>query len=289
MTRPLQLPASELGYHPRFRPRRFRALVQFHGRNVLLEREASCPCRKVTGSLGNETGLLSVDTTVGDEVGGEHTVDCPDCGGTGSVFVLVCETRAIVTGDSRRGFRERDGSSLSGEAMFTFLPEAMPAYLDRIVLTDAYEKFSEMTKRRGVIDRLRYPIVPRIVVAGQASQPTEPVYGTEAVIYLQTTGASGLPVGEVRRDGVDFDITPDGCIDHTRGDLLGTAPAVGANYSVTAWTQARYVITESPEAHRAQTTDYPGQVDATDPASTQMLVGVKAKLEIAGPPPGSSA
>lgn len=288
MTRPLQLPPGELGHHPRFRPRKFRGLVQFHGRDVTLEREAACACRKVSGVLGNELGSLLVDTTAGDEVGGERPPDCPDCGGTGSVYLYAGETRALMTGDSRSGQRSRDGAVNPGQATFSFLPESMPAQLDRIVVMDAYEKFTEVTKRRGVVDRLRYPITPRLVVSGMAAQPVEPSYVNEGVIYLQVTGSDGLPVGDSRVEGVDFDVTPDGYIDWTRGDILGTAPEVGQNYAVTAWTRARYVVTESPGAHRAQTTDYPDQDSRSDPASTQMLVRVQAKLETAGPPPGSA-
>lgn len=292
MARMLQLPASELGYHPKFSPKKFRAVIQVHGRDVLLEREVACGCRKVTTVLGNEDGLFNVDSTAGGEIGGEPAPDCPDCGGTGSKYTVVQATRALVMQDRRKGFRNsRDGaSSDQGTVLITLLPEAVPAYLDRVVVLDASEKIWQHVIRKGTIDKLLYPIITREIIAGSGADPTVAETLQESVIHLQLTGDDGKPLGVPRVCGKDFDVTPAGHIDWTRGIILGTAPEIGANYAVTAWAHPRYVIQESPNENRAQTTHFPNQSGMRkDAASTAMPIRVRAVLEITGPPPGASA
>lgn len=283
------LELADEGYHPRFRPRRFRALVKAHGRDVVVERQAACSCRKVSGLHGSEGGELAVDDAPGGEVGGEHHGLCPDCGGTGSVYLSAKPTRALCSDNVRRGFRDQHGTGVEGDCSFTFLPEAAPGYLDRIAMRDAFDKVSEVCVRKGLVDRFRYPIASHDVVVGAAGNAASPEVVERAVVYLRRVDGSGLPSGEPLEVGVDGDVTPDGAWDWTLGDANGTAPAVGEGYAITFWAQARYVVTEGGKAHRPQTTEYPNQIDRAEPAATPMLVRVKAKVEVVGPPPGSAA
>lgn len=288
MTRTLEMTDEDIGYHPSFRPRRHRALILRHGATVTVEREASCPCMKVDGQLGNEDGVLGADTLDGGEVGGEASGPCPDCGGTGSVFLCAATTRALASDNLRKGFRSQDGAGAEGEVKLTFLPEVRPQYLDRVLMHDAFDKFSERAIRKGLVDRFRYPIAPRELVVGAQHDATEPEFDREPVIYLRRVGADGLPTGEPLLAGVDGEVTPDGGWDWTLGDIAGTAPALGQGYSITAWTQARYVLTEAEKAHRPQRTREPDQVSTGAIGPTEMPVRWKAKLEVTGPPPGST-
>jgi hypothetical protein len=111
-----------------------------------------------------------------------------------------------------------------GTVVMTVRAEHTPAFGDRMILIDAFQRFSETTTRQeGDTQALRYPIAT-IQVPVQGS---EPIAQSVIALFKETTdGTVELKLGE------DFEVSSEGHIDWRLGDAKGTAPRAGERFSV---------------------------------------------------------
>jgi len=238
----------------------FAKLVETHGYSVLWEHGSRCAC-----SNNPETG--------------QPHINCPVCRGRGWEYHTAQEVRTIVDGISQRA----DGwiawgDYAPGKAQFTVRPEHRPGRWHRYTLLDCTTAHSEVIERAaiGSVDRPSFPI---------ASRPMRllmPTHGGGTVLrnlsltvtYCRLRGADGLP-GPVRVVGEDFDVTPGGDIDWSRGQSRSTAPVGGQGYAIEYETHPRFIVRDFPYVIRA------GQVQfkAPEAAHEEMAVTVMADID----------
>ena len=126
--------------------------------------------------------------------------------------------------------------------------------LNRLVIA-----YSERKKHKTTVESLRFPIVQTEFRLGNPSDSTTldlTTYGVDNCIAATVDGAIiDVPLIE----GTDFTVTTDGQIDWTLGEGRGTAPAVGARYSIRYLAHPSYIIKSFPFATRAQTRSFKGE------------------------------
>ena len=246
---------------------------QFFTRSVLVNWEMcnECPCSNTGAELDLD---LQSYTGVEVEKKGEVRSDCPLCKGIGYFWHSKQETRVIITSASNDESRFHEyGEYARGMVNITLLPETLPSFGDRFTMVDSSIIFKETKMRKsGVLQSLRNPIVPRLL-------DTQGGATTLRVLNLQVANISGLadPTKSLI-EGTDFDVTEDGLIDFTKGDALGTTPAVGARYSISYYGHPRYYVADNPHTHR----DSRYVRKSTQEQIRLMPVQCKATLEFMG-------
>lgn len=213
-----------------------RKFIWNHGIRVLWEQASECPCAR--RSADASTGL-SLTIPSGSVTGG-HRTDCPVCGGEGYYRHSDQEIVALITNlalDPQAHMAWGEGAS--GMVKITTLPENLLSFKDRITLLDSVLLYRETLPRKGSPDALRYPIVEHTMQLSTGDF-------TAGVLHCHKADASGeTTLSDVLVEGTDFDVV-DGKIDWTKGDGLGSAPAVGDRYSVSYFGRPRYVVTSHP-------------------------------------------
>jgi hypothetical protein len=245
---------------------------QFYTRSVsvLWEMCNECPC-----SNSNEGLILDLPSITTDlQKHGEVRSDCPTCKGIGYFWHSKQETRALITSASNDQSRFHEfGEYARGMVNITLLPETLPGFGDRFTMVDSSMRYNETRVRKaGAVQTLRNPIVPRIL-------DTQGGATTMRVLNLQVANISGVtPSTSSLIEGVDFDVTDDGEIDFTKGDLNGHAPLVGVRFAITYFAHPRYYVADNPHTHR----DSRYVRKSTDENIRLMPVQCKATLEFMG-------
>jgi hypothetical protein len=225
-----------------FNPDNLRRMIAQHGLDMKWESAARCPCtRKLTQST------ISGDTF-------EPRTDCAGCDGEGILHFNSQPIRALGQSASQDpNLFTMYGEHAQGMLRITVLPEHIPGVLDRFTLMNSSFIWNEIRVRTSdPVDKLRYPAYRRLVDTGQCLDPTEVKIKAFSVIYCRKADANGeLVAGELLQD-TDFEVTDDGDIDWSIGDVLTTAPAVGEKYSMRYFARPVYIARNFPFTHRDQ-------------------------------------
>ena len=239
MDLPSRKPAK-LGPRVDFRPEQFRKFFFKAGIDMIWEQAQECPCKRSTSDYTVDVSIQLTDTT------SEARIDCPKCKGKGYFYHSPQKVRAIITGAQENPERFRMyGEFATGMVNISLLPEHLPAYGDRFTMSDSVLLFRESKLRTvAAVESPRFPIVTRSL--DLSTGPSE-----VSVLNLHTANADGTctDVGNLTQN-VDFEVTPDGDIDFTLGDALGTAPSSGTQYSVSYYAHPRFVVVDHPHAFR---------------------------------------
>lgn len=226
----------------------FRRLIWSKGWRLTWEQTELCPCME---SAESDAGSRS----------------CLVCDGSGFTWHSPTEVRGIVTGASLNDdLFNRIGPLVSGRLNLTLQPEHLPSRLDRFTALDSTYVFREIAVRgAGVTSALKMPIVRR-----EMELDDGPVTVGVTRCRAQTAGgAAATPLVEE----LDFDVI-NGLIDWTKGDVRGTAPAVGKRFAATYY--AHPVLVVDDVAYAARDTRDSSSVPAF---YQQMLVKVGCKLK----------
>ena len=245
---------------------------QFFTRSMLVSWEmcAECPCSNKGDNLILD--LPELDANL--EKHGEVRSDCQLCKWIGYFWHSKQDTRALITSASSDESRFHEyGEYARGMVNITLLPETLPSFGDRFTMVDSSMIFKETrTRKAGSIQSMRNPIVPRVL-------DTQGGATTLRVLHLHVATSAGLGVvnGELL-EGVDFDVTVNGDIDFSKGDLNGKAPAVGVRFSIAYYGHPRYYVADNPHTHR----DSRFVRKSTEEQIKLMPVQCKATLEFMG-------
>ena len=256
-----------------FRNEQFRKLVASHGLRVTWEQAAPCPCSmagvEFVGASSTLTAALSLNSADGNNT--EARADCPLCQGSGVLYHSSQEIRAIFT----RATAQVDAFRAYGlyerhTAAFTFLPEHLPGYQDRLTLIDSAIRFQEIrTRGAGTVDTLRAPVFTRTLDLSTGPKDI-------GVLHLHKAQSDGQVVaGGALDPETHSTVTAEGALDWSPGLALGTAPAQGERYSVTYTARPRYVVTGHPHTLR----DTWVKVKKPAPTHQALLVQADAVLE----------
>ena len=218
----------------------YRKLIFAKGVDLTWEQCAECPCSQ--SAQGYDVGLIEVTSAVT----GEARADCELCDGKGYYWHSAQTIRAILTGGSTDTNQfQLYGEYARGMVSLSLLPEHLPAYGDRFTVLASVRLYREtLTRGESETEALRYPVQSRQL-------DLETGVTTLGVTRLQRAGLSGLSTeADVLVEGVDFDVTEAGELDFSKGDALGTAPLVGARFSVSYFARPRYYVADTPHSHR---------------------------------------
>lgn len=226
-------------------------------------------------------------------VGNEGDVVCPECGGKSIIWHSPQRVPALITQASKMPkAMERWGEFAYATILMTVLPEHAPAFLDRFTLVDTQVQLRERAVREeGSTHLPRYPIANRKVIVGVTDGSPTPETKNVGVTYMRRAGVDGKLEDNVVAQDVDFVVTPEGLIDFTLGDILGTTPVLGRAFAFSYWSNPRYVVTRIPHLHRDQNTMDPIQIneetefDPDGSSVSDMPIQIEARLEFAGPLP----
>lgn len=197
--------------------------------------------------------------------------DCPICHGDGWEFHHSQPIRTAMVG-VRTGWTpyDRNNPMTDGSAQFSVRGEHVPAPGDRITLLGAHitmtDRYARMATIADPIERLRYPVYPQEV---ETRDPETGRLATVAlgVIHLRAADADGKAKLDSHGhpytlvEGTDFDVTEDGYLDWTKGDVRGTAPEApetlggqGSGFSIYYKTRPVFRVTDHSHALRASMT-----------------------------------
>lgn len=215
----------------------FRAAIIEHGDKIKWEQAARCPC------AANE------DT-------GQPDPTCDVCAGKAWEYHSPQPIRGIVDRlEYRLDALERLGDWAFGGCMVTVDPLHRPNFRDRFTLLESVKPHSELVARgiEGRADRLTYPIrtVQDAVMVEEAGERVRRQVKT-GVIRLRLMDEARRTPGPVLREGVDFEISPEGRVDWTLGDGRGSSPRPrdgnrrGGRYAVTYLHAPAYLVGNYP-------------------------------------------
>lgn len=216
-----------------------RTSAQEKGTEVLWQRAVACPC--------------ATDATVHDDqvMVGLPPLDCEVCGGVGKIYGAPQPTVMMLADASNPMLVFTVWGELSrGAVEVTAMPENLLSEWDRITLVQGTVTLTEWMVRKGVVERPRYEVVKRTFPIGSGEGLLTPQEVIVGVTDCYVASPSGVVYSTPRVEGVDFIITDDGYIDWTLGDSLGTAPAIGARYSVRYFARPVYVVRDHPYIRR---------------------------------------
>lgn len=204
------------------------------GKSIRLwwEQAIPCPCSEIRTTHGRANDS------------GEPQGDCVACHGAGTMYVNGQQITAMRTSaQDKFNLYSEYGTYAKGTVFFTFFPENIGDHLDRYTLLDGAMVYSERRMRKETPTRLRYPVIHREIITGTLGDETAPRQITVGIIYCRAAAATGeVTLNELVED-VDFTLTDNGrVIDWSLGDALGTAPAIGARFSVRYWGRPRFVL-----------------------------------------------
>lgn len=273
----LELPFSRLplGMH---HPELYRDLILRRGKEVYWERAGVCPC----SSKGAKAGSITAGV-----VGGEPDRNCDECGGSGVLWEAARKSKMLVFDASMSPKRfEKFGEWAWAMAKFTALPEHSPGFLDRLTVTGRGRVLlRERRKREADVEALRYPISLRQIVGAAESNATEPEVTVQGTFQVRRAGLDGKVIAGTLYSGLDFDVV-DGKVDWAKGITRGTAPVMGAIWSIAYNAFPRYVVTSMPRGYVEVAAQRRLQVEPTSAVEmNEMPVRVDARLEFAGPLP----
>lgn len=195
------------------------------------EQGVPCPCRAVR-TLGARTQST-----------GEPSDICAFCDGGGIMYVNGQQIVAMMTSTSESQNLYMDyGQFAKGTAWLTLMPENVADYLDRYTLLDGIRTHGELRRRKGTVDKLRYPVVQRQFVSGSLYSTSQPFNRSIGVQFCMAADTDGVVTGVELVAGTDFTITAQGRVDWTLGDLAGTAPAVGGYYTIRYYARPRMIL-----------------------------------------------
>lgn len=213
------------------------------GKSVRLwwEQGVSCPCRQVM-----ELNGVTRPT-------GEPSSTCTFCSGAGIMYVNGQQIVAMILSTSEhQNLYSEYGQYAKGTAWITLLPEHTADYRDRYTLLDGIRTHNEIRRRKGTIDKLRYPIVERTFVTGAPTDPSIAVERTVGVQWCMASDADGVTTGVELVEGVDGEVTEDGRWDWSLGITAGTAPAIGELYSIRYFARPRMTLDDHTYLRRDQ-------------------------------------
>ena len=200
----------------------------------------------------------AVQCPCGDPGGNSPNQACPACGNTGWIFPLSQEVRVLATSmrDRLDLYGEKANIMTPGSVSLACRYEHAPALFDRITLTNNRIGFSDLQVRRSTVahpvEQLRYPIFAKSYPR-RAPATTD---GSLDVVYLIPQAADGYPLRNVNGSlrplvkGTDFDLTAQGWIDWTKGDVLHTAPVPGAPFALYYFTRPVFRVIDQPQVSR---------------------------------------
>lgn len=250
------------------------------GKSVRLwwEQGVPCPCRSV-----QELNGVTRST-------GEPSSICTFCSGSGIMYVNGQQIIAMMTSTSEaQELYHEYGQYAKGTAWLSLLPEHVADYLDRYTLLDGVRTHSETRRRRGTVEKLKYPVIKRYFPVGSINNFSAKVYKTVGVQWCMAASVGGVTSGVELVEGVDFLVDDDGKIDWTPGDVLGTAPVLGdtpetcGTYSIRYYARPRMVLDD----HQFLRRDLYGHNDG-ELCFTPLPVRVLVLLDyLGGNPPNS--
>lgn len=210
-----------------FQPDVFSQLIYKRGLKLKWEQAELCPCRESATSDAGRRG-------------------CPVCDSSGWIWHTPTEVRAVVTSASLdEDTFNRVGPHLDGMVFITVEPEQLPGRFDRYTALESVFIFREIaTRTAGATQALKLPIAQRTLKTLKTGPKTIGVLRARA--QLSTGVAAANPLVQ----DVDLDVTPAGLIDWTKGDALGTAPAVGKQFSCAYTASPIWVVQDHPYAVR---------------------------------------
>lgn len=196
-----------------------------------------CPCTQVE-SYGTKSGVTE-----------EVRTDCPECGGSGSLYGPETEIYAIVqSAQNNPLFMQSYGDRAVGGARFTVLPEHAPGDRDRLRMASSTHLYKEEFVSNGVLDELTYPIAQPTLRLSDISDQSVEIQTTRGVYYLRAADATGVPTATDYIEGTHFDIT-DGKVDWSGGSSPAP-PADGIRLSIAYRANPVYIVRGAPHTHR---------------------------------------
>jgi len=231
----------------------FRHMVWQNGWRLTWEQAEICPCQE------------SVEPDVGRR-------GCPVCGASGFLWHTPTEVRAIVTSVTQdEETFHKIGPWMEGRVFLTLQPEHLPGRFDRFTALDSVMIMREIAKRpsSGTTTALKLPIARRTLILDAGTL-------TIGVLRARAITAAGVGAAAPLVEGVDFDVTDAGLIDWTKGIALGTAPALGARFSVTYTAHPIFEVDDVAYAVR----DTRVAAKQANPVHAPMLVKASAKLKM---------
>lgn len=248
---------------------------------VRWEMASQCPCSAIAEVADTDT-----DT-------GEPDPLCPACKGRGLFHHTPRQVPMMVTSATAKPeWFAHYGSQMRGMARFTALPEHLPGPLDRLTILDSTIRMPARKRRQaGATSALDYPVVKRTFDVAEDNNWTYGQYGqkrkagevTLGVLYCCRAGLDGRFVPGELLEGVDFDVTAEGLVDWTKGDVLGTAPVVGARFVMEFTTYPVFLVQTIPHTFRDR---YVVPPQGPEERRAQSNLHVDAYLEFWGPPGG---
>ncbi len=203
------------------------------GKSVRLwwEHGVPCPCRS-TRTLNGRKGVT-----------GEPQENCAYCGGAGTMYVNGQQIVGMRTSTSEsQRLHTEYGPYAKGTMWLTLLPEHVADHLDRYTLLDGVRTHGELRKRKGTVEKLRYPVIKRTFVCGTPEDRGVQQELTVGVQFCMASDSDGVVTGVELIEDTDFVVDDDGKLDWTLGDDAGTAPAVGEYYTVRYYARPRFVL-----------------------------------------------
>ena len=239
---------------------------------MVWEQAQECPCRRTSQDFaGDRFGaelLVGPDPTATTT---EARPDCELCEGSGYFhhspqLIKGLVTRASSTPEAYSAW----GEYARGMVYFTFLPEHLPGLFDRFTMKNSAMLYRESKVRQdSPTQKLRYPIIARELDLVGGVQSVD-------VLHLQASDIGGQSDPSMQlTKGVDFAVTGDGHLDFSIG---GNPPAVGSRFSVSYYSEPRYVVVDHPHTHR----DTFIKVKSPDISFAPLPVQCMARLDFLG-------
>lgn len=218
-----------------FEPEEFRRKIATFGADITWEAAYECPCGREVQNVTNNMTSFSLGSYVRT---GDHKTECPLCKGAGYFLKDPQDIKGIVQGLRFNNTRTApQGEYSNGSVSVTLFPENKPSYGDRLTVKNSVILIRE-ARRRGpdTVESLRFPIASQVQDLATGPVSVDVVQVQKADASNSTSNAGNLV------KGVDFDVTPAGKIDWTKGVANGHAPVLNATYTVSYYANPRYTV-----------------------------------------------
>lgn len=235
-------------YEPDMDVQGLRDLIQTDGVDCTWEVCSRCPCGQKIGVEGVEAITAELLATPQGQ--------CPTCKGVGWYHHSAQTIRTVPLSSNQNKQAEGLGFAQMGFCRFTVLPEVPINFGDKITILDGYpRRFTETQMMAGLVQPLRFPIIPWTDTVGTTNGGTTPTTKTTSVIYCFAADSDGSVVGganpTVYVEGVNFTVPQSGA---NAGKVVwsDTAPVPedGWRVSYTYWCRPAYILTDLPYNHR---------------------------------------
>lgn len=226
-----------------------RSSAQEKGTELLWQRAVACPCATEAQVHGDQVMI------------GLPPLDCEMCGGVGKIYGPPQQVVMMLADASNPLLVFTVWGELSrGAVEVTAMPENLLAEWDRLTLLQGVVSLTEWCARKHTVERPRYEIVRRTFPIGSGEGGLVPTEITVGVTDCFKASLSGVVDPTPLVEGTDFTVTDTGYIDWSLGDALGTAPEVGARYSVRYFARPVYVVRDHPYIRRDFYEMYKGEM-----------------------------